>query len=365
MKLRPHPRLLAIAMILATVVSACTATAEVTAADLPDRTIDRTPATAETDESEAGGGPSNDESAVPQSDEEPSTDQQRVDAGVDERPNQDSSQDDNPFADPIAGGGVDFRLTRDDVDCDEDNLGSTAETPFVVAHVVVDGNLGEPCFGEPDERLTHAWQVLAAITPAGQLSDLALFGGYVSLEKGETTLAFVNIIDIDASIYQMSINLDEAEADPDELMLTMAHEFTHVFTNLPSQIDRFTFPEDCATWDNGEGCYLEDSLMWEWVQLFWGDGLIDQIDPYRAPSNFAGEERCNLNPGFLGTYAASYPEEDFAESFSAFVFQLEVPSPELQAKMEWFAQQPGLAEFRMLAIEAGFGPLRNDFDECG
>lgn len=353
MSARPHLlRLPSCLLLLAILATACTATAQITTADLPERvSINDTeppadiPATAN-DPNEDGRN-----EAVGQ-ERDDVTDRERVD-------------DDNPFADPVNGGGIDFRLTRDDVSCDEDDIGSSEDTPFVIAHVVVDGNLGAPCFGEPDERLTHAWRVLATITPAGQLHDLALFGGYVSLEKGETTLAFVNIVDIDASLYQMSINLDEGEADPDELMLTVAHEFSHIFTNLPTQLDRFTFPEDCATWDNGEGCYLEDSLMWEWIQLFWGDGLIAEIDPYRAPSNFAGEERCNLDPSFLGSYAASNPEEDFAEAFSAFVFQLEVPTPELEKKMQWFAQQPGLAEFRTLAIEAGLGPLRNDFEECG
>lgn len=338
--MRPRPALLrfiASVVLFITLASGCTTTAEITASDLRGR---------------------QEEAAQP-------TEQQRVEPRVTESNTAAPDQNDNPFADPVNGGGIDFRLTRDDIDCDEGDLGSTSETPFTVAHVVVNGNLGAPCFGEPDERLTHAWQVLATITPPGQLHDLALFGGYISLEKGETTLAFVNIIDIDAAIYQMSINLEEAEADPDELMLTMAHEFSHVFTNLPSQLDRFTFPEDCATWDNGEGCYLEDSLMWEWIQLFWTDGLIDEIDPYSAPSNFAGENRCSLNPGFLGAYAASYPEEDFAESFSAYVFQLDVPSPELEAKMQWFAQQPGLEAFRARAIDAGLGPLRNDFGECG
>lgn len=260
---------------------------------------------------------------------------------------------------------MDFRLTRDDVSCDEDDLNLFDEVSFTVAHVVVDGVLGEACFGEPDERLTRSWRVLAAITPDGQLGDLSLFGGFVSSEDGETTLAYVNTLNIEGSEYQMSINVDEAEADPDELQLTMAHEFSHVFASLSSQLDRYVLPDECTTWDNGEGCYHNDSLMWEWIQLFWDDGLIDQINPLVAPSGFAGEVRCAVHGRFLGSYAASSPEEDFAESFSAFVFQLEVDTPGLRQKMEWFAQQPGLAEFRNRAVENGLGPLPNEFEECG
>jgi len=268
-------------------------------------------------------------------------------------------------ADPLSGGGVDFELTRDDIDCEEEDLSAYDETTFLVAHVVVDGNLGAPCFGIPDSRLIDSWEILAAITPSGQLHDLGLFGGYVSSEEDETTLAFVNSLDYEGSIYQMSINLNEAEADPDELRLTMAHEFTHVFTALSTQIDRYTLPNDCGTWDNGDGCYLEDSLMWAWIERFWGGSYIDDYDPYDIPTTSGGEARCRIDSGFLGPYSASSPEEDFAESFSAFVFRLDVDTPGLQAKMDWFAQQPGLVEFQDLAIEAGYEPQRNYFDPCG
>ena len=163
----------------------------------------------------------------------------------------------------------------------------------------------------------------------------------------------------------MSINLEEADRNPDELMLTMAHEFAHVLTSLPSQIDRDVTPRDCSTWHNRVGCYREMSLLAEWVELFWDEGRIDQINIKLEPSAEIGSERCRFDPSFLGPYAASHPEEDFAESFSAFVFRLDAPSLEVREKMEWFARQPQLAEFRNRAIEAGLGPTQNAFERCG
>lgn len=271
-----------------------------------------------------------------------------------------------PTSAPLpTGGEVDFRLDRDDIECGEESLSSLDEAAFVVAHVVVGGNLGAACFGEPDDRLLDAWNVLSLITPPGQLGDLGLFGGFVSGDEEETTLAYVNTLDYDGTLYQMSVNLDEAEADRDELLLTMAHEFAHVFTSLSTQIDRYAPIDSCETWDNGEGCFLDDSLMWAWIEEFWGDGLIDEIDPFGEPTGAAGEQRCSLDPSFLGSYAASNPEEDFAETFSAFVFRLPVDTVELQEKMDWLADQPGLAEFRDRAIENGLGPLDNEFELCG
>jgi hypothetical protein len=264
-------------------------------------------------------------------------------------------------------GAVDLALTRDDIDCSAEGLGEDDASKFTDAHYVVGGVLGAVCFGEGNPTLTQAWEALSVITPTLQLADLGVFGAFESTEGGdEVTLAFVNTLDDDGTLFQMSINVQSYEDDPNEAQLTMAHEFSHVFTALPSQIDRSAESADnCTTFDNGEGCYLPDSLMTQWIGLFWGDGLIDEIDPNAEASGSAGQDRCDLNSGFLGAYAASSPEEDFAESFSAHVFQLDAGTDAVQAKLDWLGDQPGLAEFRERAITAGVGPLENNFDPCG
>ena len=275
-------------------------------------------------------------------------------------------EDAEPEARGVAGT-VDPSLTRDDIDCSAEGLGDNETSRFTTAHYVVDGALGAVCYGEGDTTLTEAWEALSIITPSLQLADLGLFGAFDSGEAGdEVTLAFVNTLDADGSLFQMSINTESCQDDPNEARLTMAHEFSHVFTALPSQTDRSAESADnCTTYDNGEGCFLPDSLMAQWISLFWADGLIDEIDPNVDPTGSEGQDRCDINPGFLGAYAASNPEEDFAETFSAYVFQLEVDTAELQAKLDWMNEQPGLAEFRERAVAAGVGPLENNFELCG
>ncbi len=78
-----------------------------------------------------------------------------------------------------------------------------------------------------------------------------------------------------------------------------------------------------------------------------------------------GEPLFSTDPSYLGPYAASTPEEDFAESFSAYVFGVEAPTPEVREKFDWLADQPGLAEFRARAEAAGQGPLQGSFEGCG
>lgn len=278
----------------------------------------------------------------------------------------DEDQRDTDGSAPVASP-VDLSLDRDDIDCSDEGLGSDDTASFVVAHVVVDGRLGALCFGDSSDTLISSWETLATITPPDQLRDLGLFGGFEAGddEAGGTTLAFVNTLDDAGTLFQMSVNLEEADSNPDELMLTMAHEFSHVFTATSPQIDRSTDPDDCTTYYNGEGCYIEGSVLAEWIELFWGNGLIDEIDPNEEATVDSGEERCAINPSFFGAYAASNPEEDFGESFSAYVFDVPADTDEQEAKLEWIDSQPGLAEFRDRAVAADLGPLDNNFDRCG
>lgn len=256
---------------------------------------------------------------------------------------------------------------RDDVACDLESLPYDDETEFTSVYFVVNGNLGAVCYGEADPTLVAAWEQLVEISPPLQLHDLALFAGFNFDSSSEfETAAFVNVADDEGMTFQMSINLAAHSADPDEALLTIAHEFSHVFTNTTTQLDRsVTSASACGTYFNGEGCYFDDAVMAEWVRLFWNDGLLDEIDADAEPDPQDGEERCALDGRFLGSYAASNPEEDFAETFSAFVLGVNPVSAEIQAKLDWIASQPGLAEFRDRAERAGLGPLVNNFEPCG
>ena len=255
----------------------------------------------------------------------------------------------------------------DEVDCSLEALnGGDDEFAFTSAYRVVDGVLGDLCFGVDDDTVLDAWDSLATITPDGQLGDLVLFGGFEpDGEVAEETLAFVSVADSDASGFQMSINTVESVADPDELLLTLAHEFTHVFTATPTQLDRTDEAIDgCTTFFNGEGCYLDESLMYAWILAFWDPEVLATVNVFEESVDDA-DARCADDDGFFGPYAASNPEEDFAEAFSAFVFDVAPETDGQAARLEWIAAQPGLAEFRDRADAAGWTPLANNFDVCG
>jgi hypothetical protein len=240
------------------------------------------------------------------------------------------------------------------------------EFVFTSAFRVVDGTLAQRCSGVDDPTIVAAWQSLATIAPAAQLGDLTLFAGFEPAgDNAADTLAFVNALDAEGTSFQMSVNVAEAAGDPDELLLTLAHEFTHVFTSTAAELDRSVEGiAACATYANSEGCYAGDSLMLAWIDEFWDDELLAGVDPL-ADSADDADARCALDDGFFGPYAATNPEEDFAEAFSAFVFRLE-PATDGQAdRLDWIARRPGLAEFRDRADAAGMTPLANTFAVCG
>lgn len=267
----------------------------------------------------------------------------------------------------FAPGPVDTAATRTNVDCTVDGLGADDKTTFTTAHFVVDGKLGKVCFGTPDKVLLDAWNLLATLTPPERLKDLALFAGFKPGKKAKAddpTFAFVNAIDDGGTLFQMSVNLPEAAKDRQEFKLTMAHEFSHVITTASTQLDRKAAAASCSTFVDSDGCFLPSSYIADWVTRFWGDGLAQQVDPQAEPSIEIGEPRCKVNASFLNPYAASHPEEDFAESFAAFVFAVPLPAS-LQPKVDYFAAHPELVVFRTRAASAGLAPLTDTFDHCG
>ena len=105
--------------------------------------------------------------------------------------------------------------------------------------------------------------------------------------------------------------------------------------------------------------------MARWVADFWDPSELASIDPMDEPGVEDGAGRCADDPGFFGSYAATTPEEDFAEAFSAYVFRLAPENQEQQVRLDWFAAESTMAEYRERATAAGIGPLENNFDLCG
>lgn len=261
---------------------------------------------------------------------------------------------------------VDLSLTRDDVICDAFELGEDAVTEIVVGHYVVDGNLGAVCFGEEDPTTIEAFEELAVIVPSLQLTDLVLFAGFQSIgDEDEVTLAYVTTMSQDDTQFVLAVGIDSFNEDLNIARLTNAHELAHVITQTEFELDRSVFEDECETYYNGLGCFEEDSLLWSWMTEFWDPTVLATINGAAEVFVADGDQRCSIDDSYFGAYAASNPEEDFAEAFSAYVYGLDPDTPGQAAKLDWLASQPGLAEFRARADAAALTPLDNSFETCG
>ncbi len=293
--------------------------------------------------------------------------------------------------DASAGGEQEPQLTADEVDEIIDDLVAAGfcdprdfETEGVVTaiHFVVQGVLRDPCYVAPpepeqledqvsdvvlddDPRLIAAWNELLAVTPLGFVNDISLLAGYEGCPRCDT-LAFVTTLDVDSEFFVIAGDVNAGAADPDELRLTMLHELTHAFTQRPGE-QRIVQPQSapCDTFFNGNGCFTADSYMWAWIQEFWPPELRDTLPADGSlGSDQDALERCISDPSYVGSYAAIHPEEDFAETFSAWVYDVEV-DPALADKFAFFDRYPELVEIRNNAEALGLFGTEANFDGCG
>lgn len=247
--------------------------------------------------------------------------------------------------------------------CDPDDVSAGGEGSEVTSmHFVVDSTVQPPCSGELDPRVEAAWATLTEVTPTSLTDRVTLLAGFNGCEEC-TTAAFVSALDEGGSIFLMAIDVQFGEQDPDELALTLQHELSHVFTQDPeTQLDVSVGPDECTTYYNGNGCFRDDSYGWEWIQQFWDAESLATIVADDANGE-AGVDRCTAGAPFTGSYGAGDPEEDLAQVYSAFVYDVDV-SPALADKLAFFDAYPEFREVRERAEAAGRHEGNYSFENC-
>ena len=274
-------------------------------------------------------------------------------------------------ADPEGAGAPDRSAEplarRDDVDCRPETLGQDADFRIESARHAVDGTLGTPCIGGTDPDLEAAWKTLRAVAGPETLAPIGLVTRHSQSGDGEdVTMAWVSAHDEAGTVFQLSLDPDSVEGHPDEAALTLVHELAHVITALPGEVRRDAAALDaCDTWSNGTECFTEGSLVYRWIEAFWGGGLAEAVSVRDEPSVEDGQARCDADAGFFGPYAATTPEEDFAQSFAAWTLGLEPRSAGQRERLAWMDAEPALGGFRERAHAAGVAPVGNPFEACG
>lgn len=234
-----------------------------------------------------------------------------------------------------------------------------ADADYDVAYQVVEATLGAACHGIPDPRLEEIWQVVRDIAPVDLASRIAVFAGYFNEAASDRTRvgsAFVRPVG-DAGEFLMAYNLVDLGRTSQDPSVIVAHELAHVIANSGDQI---AGPPtlDCPTYVDGHGCRASDAIMNRWFDEFWSD----VADPFETG---LGAERCEADNGYFGAYAATKPAEDFAETVAAYVTGVRAESFRQQDRIDFVAAIPAVRTLRNRAEAAGYTAAWYPFTICG
>lgn len=111
-------------------------------------------------------------------------------------------------------------------------------------------------------------------------------------------------------------------ADRAELDYVLIHEFAHLLTLNASQVPADPEGDDaCEIFHTGEGCALSDSTIGEFVERFWPEDRLAEVERLMDSDDFDAFDEFyeQYKDEFVTDYAANHPAEDLAEVFTYFV----------------------------------------------
>lgn len=146
---------------------------------------------------------------------------------------------------------------------------------------------------------------------------------------------------------------DESGNYLEEYDETLVHEYAHILTLNASQMQS----SSSGTYENEEGILTEGSYLNRFYNMFWLD-IIDEHKEivYMDESGDAAYEFYEkYSDQFVSDYAATNPEEDFAETFRIFVFEDEPSGDAIKdEKIKFFYDDTKLNGMR-LSIRKNLG----------
>ena len=209
----------------------------------------------------------------------------------------------------------------------------------------------------------NIWRYFAALIPNDQRTILEQF--VISTDGQDEILA--SVYQSDESPEKWNLQVDIADSDnPQDLTFTLIHEFAHLLTLNPDQIEPnlaiFNAPDDpdvyyeeslsSDTYFTYEGCTLPGAYLNLFVEQYWIDLYnewleIDSIEDEDEYYVQLDEFYARYHDQFVSDYAVTSPEEDIAESFAIFILE-ERPTVQDTAsqKVRFFYQFPELVKLR-------------------
>lgn len=202
----------------------------------------------------------------------------------------------------------------DDEDRDGHDHGDD-EAP--AASFPVDGDRLDTSGVSPElaEQATKIWNRFITLIPADQRQMVSGF----ELMPADYDGAHVYPSDEDPTKWVLGMGADLGE----DLDYILIHEFGHLLTLQAKEVPPSPDGESCATYYTGEGCALTGSTVASFVQKFWPQEMLDQIEELYENEDYDGLDAFyeQNKDRFVTDYAASNPGEDLAETFTHFVLE--------------------------------------------
>jgi|AntRauTorckE6833_2_1112554.scaffolds.fasta_scaffold06473_3 hypothetical protein len=141
--------------------------------------------------------------------------------------------------------------------------------------------------------------------------------------------------------WRYAVRQSEITEDPESSASTelMVHEFAHIFSLDQIFRDR-TVAHSCHSYFADTLCYGKDSYLGQFVDTFWSNRMLDDLQSVQVGSRFdQGDFYDRYESQFVSEYAATDPAEDFAESFTWYVYGEMAPQGSVaDQKIEFFYQ---------------------------
>lgn len=209
-------------------------------------------------------------------------------------------------------------------------------------------------FQDDDAKHQEMWKRYSTLFPRAYNPFLIEF--VVNTDGKGNTLGSVHQHPDNKTNWVLSLDVqdaypDGANFDKGDMTYTIIHEFGHLLAlnhywqlQSPDQVSE----EACKPrYFTQEGCALENSYINKYVPQFWKDLLEEHksVQGEEAVTKFY-EKYANR---FVTDYAATNPEEDIAESWTAFVLKDKQSGSEVkELKTNFFYDFPELVKLRTL-----------------
>lgn len=221
----------------------------------------------------------------------------------------------------------------------------------VARYDVHDGALGRVVAGTDRTPYRRRYQRFAELLPAGVRS---LVVGYIVFHPDDDSVAFVSAADDGNDTWILGLS-DDFRDDRD-LDATILHESAHLLTLGDDQLDT-RWRGTCETFESIDGCLHLDAYLYDWVERYWTD-LLDELAEIESARGRRAEELVERlyrehRDRFVREYAATSPEEDIAETYSAWVLGRAARSDAVAEKYGFFEEHDAFRAMKAHAVQAG------------